>query len=42
MFAISWVAFCKFYQNDYIPKQMGSGTTSSKADLPRDITMPMQ
>ncbi|ENV45424.1 p-hydroxyphenylacetate 3-hydroxylase reductase component [Acinetobacter schindleri] len=47
----------KFYQNDYIPKQLGSGfrtsearlllvlgsgTTSSKADLPRDIAMPMQ
>lgn len=47
----------KFYQTDYIPKQLGSGfrtsearlllvlgsgTTSSKADLPRDIAMPMQ
>lgn len=47
----------KFYQNDYIPKQLvtgfrtsearlllvlGSGTTSSKADLPRDIAMPMR
>lgn len=46
----------KFYQNDYIPKQLvtgfrtsearlllvlGSGTASSKADLPRDIAMPM-
>ena len=47
----------KFYQNDYIPKQLvtgfrtsearlllvlGSGTASSKADLPRDIAMPMR
>ncbi|MDM1757425.1 MULTISPECIES: p-hydroxyphenylacetate 3-hydroxylase reductase component [Acinetobacter] len=47
----------KFYQNDYIPKQLvtgfrtsearlllvlGSGTSSSKADLPRDIAMPMR
>lgn len=47
----------KFYQTDYIPKQLvtgfrtsearlllvlGSGTASSKADLPRDIAMPMQ
>lgn len=46
----------KFYQNDYIPKQLvtgfrtsearlllvlGSGTASSKMDLPRDIAMPM-
>ncbi len=46
----------KFYQNDYIPKQLvtgfrtsearlllvlGSGTASSKIDLPRDIAMPM-
>ncbi|MDQ8951472.1 flavin reductase family protein [Acinetobacter rudis] len=47
----------KFYQTDYIPKQLvtgfrtsearlllvlGSGTASNKADLPRDIAMPMQ
>ena len=47
----------KFYQIDYIPKQLvtgfrtsevrlllvlGSGTASSKADLPRDIVMPMR
>ncbi len=47
----------KFYQNDYIPKQLvtgfrtsearlllvlGSGTASSKMDLPRDIAMPMR
>lgn len=47
----------KFYQTDYIPKQLvtgfrtsearlllvlGSGTASSKADLPRDIAMPMR
>ena len=47
----------KFYQTDYIPKQLGSGfrtsearlllvlgsgTTSSKADLPREIAMPME
>ena len=47
----------KFYQNDYIPKQLvtgfrtsearlllvlGSATASSKADLPRDIAMPMR
>lgn len=46
----------KFYQTDYIPKQLvtgfrtsearmllvlGSGTSSSKADLPRDIAMPI-
>ncbi|WOE32614.1 MULTISPECIES: p-hydroxyphenylacetate 3-hydroxylase reductase component [unclassified Acinetobacter] len=46
----------KFYQTDYIPKQLvtgfrtsearlllvlGSGTASQKADLPRDIAMPM-
>ena len=47
----------KFYQTDYIPKQLitgfrtsearlllvlGSGTASNKADLPRDIAMPMR
>lgn len=47
----------KFYQTDYIPKQLvtgfrtsearmllvlGSGTSTSKADLPRDIAMPIQ
>ena len=47
----------KFYQTDYIPKQLvtgfrtsearmllvlGSGAASSKADLPRDIAMPVQ
>lgn len=47
----------KYYQEDYLPKQLstgfrtgearlllvlGSGTTSKKSDLPRDIAMPMR